>query len=80
LPNVWPPAINATVSSSFIAMRAKGLSDVPGRGHRIRVAVRPLRVDVDQAHLHGSERILELAVAGMALVFEPDLLGAQYTS
>src|ERR1039458_8360924 len=46
------------------------------RGHGIRVAVRPLRVDVNQTHLHGSEGILEVAVAGMALVFEPGLLGA----
>ena len=46
----------------------EGLADVPGRGHRVRVAVRALRVDVDQAHLHGAERVLEVAVAGVALV------------
>ena len=40
LPNVCPPAISATVSSSFIAMRAKGLADrlrgreLPGRDCR----------------------------------------------
>jgi hypothetical protein len=63
LPNVWPPAISATVSSSFIAIRREGLADVVRRGERIGVAVRPLRVDVDEAHLHRRERILELALA-----------------
>ena len=33
----------------------EGLADVRGGGQRIRVAVRPLRVHVDQAHLHGAE-------------------------
>ncbi len=47
------------------------LSNVPGRGERIRVAVRAFRVHVDQAHLHGGERVLELPVAGVALVPEP---------
>ena len=31
LPKVWPPAISATVSSSFIAIRREGLADVAGR-------------------------------------------------
>ena len=31
------------------------------RGERVRVAVRALRVDVDQAHLDGAERVLEVA-------------------
>ena len=34
----------------------------------IRLAVRALRIDVDQAHLHGGERIFEVALAGIALV------------
>ena len=45
---------------------------------RIRLAVRPIRIHVDETHLHGGERILELAVAGVALVAmrirEPNLL------
>ena len=36
----------------------------------------PLGVDVDQAHLDGAERVLELAVAGVALVAEPGGLRA----
>ena len=52
----------------------EGLADVPGRRQRIRVAVRPLRVHVDQAHLHGAERTLELSVAAVALVAEPRVL------
>ncbi len=47
------------------------LSNVPGCGERIRVAVRPLRIHVDQAHLNGAERILEFPVAAVALVSEP---------
>ena len=50
---------------------AERLADVAGRRHRIRVAVRALRVDVDQAHLHRTERIGQLAVAAVALVLEP---------
>ena len=49
----------------------EGLADILGRGERIRVAVRAFRVDVDQAHLHGSERILEVPVAGVAFVIQP---------
>jgi hypothetical protein len=64
LPKVWPPAISATVSSSFIAMRAKvsrmSRAEATGSG----IAVRAFRVDVDQAHLHGGQRVVQLAVAG----------------
>ena len=38
-----------------------------GRG-RIGLAVRAFRIDVDEAHLHGRERIRELAIARIALV------------
>ncbi len=54
----------------------EGLADVPGRRHGIRIAVRALRIDVDQAHLDGAERVLEVAVAGVALVLQPLALGA----
>ena len=54
----------------------EGLADVPRRSERIRVAVRAFRIDVDQAHLHGGERILEIPVAGVALVIQPLALGA----
>ncbi len=66
--------MSATVSSSFIAMRAEGLSNVPGGSQRIRVAVGPLRIHVDQAHLHGAERTGELPVAAVALISEPGVL------
>ena len=39
------------------------LADIPRRGERVRLAVRPFRIDVDQTHLHGGERILKFAVA-----------------
>ena len=50
---------------------SEGLADIPRRGDRIRVAVRAFRVDVDQPHLHGSERIFEIPVAGVAFVTQP---------
>src|SRR5439155_12928236 len=53
---------------------SKRLADIPGRQHRIRIAVRALRVDVDQPHLNGGERILEIPVAGVALVTQPRVL------
>ena len=52
------------------------LADVAGRGDWIGLAVRPFGIDVDQAHLDGAERIIELAFAGIALVAEPGVLGA----
>ena len=49
----------------------KRFADVLGRRDRIRLAVRPFRIDVDQAHLHRTERILKLTFAAIALVAEP---------
>ena len=54
---------------------AEGLANVPRGGDRIRVAVRPFRVHVDEAHLHGAEGIRQLPVAAVALVAEPRGLG-----
>ncbi len=53
---------------------AEGLSDIPGRGERIRFAVGPLRIHVDEAHLNSAERIVELTVAAVALVSQPRAL------
>ena len=58
------------------AHAGKGLADIAARGDRIGVAVRPLGVDVDQAHLHGGQRVLKLPVAGIALIGQPFGLGA----
>ena len=49
-------------------------ADVLGRGDRVRIAVRPFRIDVDQAHLHRAERFGELAFAAVAFVAEPGAL------
>jgi len=48
--------MSATVSSSFIAMRLKS-RDVDGGSNGIRLAVRPIRIHIDETHLHGGERI-----------------------
>ena len=76
LPKVWPPAISATVSSSFIAMRPKvsRMSFAAASGSGLPFG--PSGIHVDQAHLHGRQRLLQLAVAAVALVGEELLLGA----
>jgi len=53
------------------------LANILGRSERIRVAVRPFRIDVDQTHLHGGERIGEVTVAAVALVRQPFALRPQ---
>src|SRR5262249_21817512 len=45
----------------------EGLADVPRRRERIGLSAGPLGVHVDEAHLHGAERLGELAVAAVAL-------------
>ena len=52
------------------------LANVACRRDRIRLAVRTLRVDVDETHLDRGERLLEIAITGVALVLEPLLLRA----
>lgn len=61
----------------FIVHRHAGerLADVPGRRDRIGVAVRAFRIDVDQAHLDRGERVLQIAIAGVALVAQPGGFG-----
>src|SRR6266480_1442826 len=46
----------------------EGLANVNGGGNRIRLEVRSIRIHVDEAHIHGSQRILEIADAAVALV------------
>ena len=53
----------------------EGLADVLGRGERIGIAVRSGRIDVDQAHLNGAERLGELAFAAVAFIAEPGAFG-----
>jgi hypothetical protein len=55
---------------------AERLANVPGRGDGIRLAVWSFRIHVDETHLHGGERILELTVAAIPLVAEPRGLGS----
>ena len=49
----------------------KGLADISGGGERIRIAIWPLWVHIDQTHLHGREWVLEVSVARVALVTQP---------
>ncbi len=54
----------------------EGLADIPRCGNRIGFAVGAFRVDVNQPHLHGRERIFEVPVAGIAFVLQPSGLFA----
>jgi hypothetical protein len=54
----------------------EGLADVAGGGERIGVAARALGVDVDEAHLHGGQRVGQLAVTAVALIGQPGALAA----
>src|SRR5690606_28645749 len=49
----------------------KGFADIASGSHRIGLAVRSLGIYIDQAHLHGCERIVEFAFTGVALITEP---------
>src|SRR5664280_2512548 len=72
LPNVWPPAMSATVSSSFIAMRAKVSRMSRAAASALGLPFGPhLRVHVDEAHLNGTKGVREVPVAGVALVSKP---------
>ena len=46
----------------------EGLAHVLAAGHGVGIAVRTFGVHVDQAHLHGREGVLEVALAGVAAV------------
>ena len=54
----------------------EGLANVSRGGDGIGLAVRPFGIHVDEAHLHGAERIRQLPVAAVALVAEPRGLGS----
>ena len=54
----------------------EGFADVRGCRDRVRLAVRPFRIDVDKAHLNRAERLGKLAFAAVALVAEPGPLRA----
>ena len=54
----------------------EGLPHIAAGGHRIGYAVGPLRVDVDESHLHGGQGVFKVALAGIALVTEPLGLGS----
>src|SRR5882672_20486 len=51
-------------------------TNIHGGREGIRLAVWPFRIDVDQPHLHGAERVLQIALAGVAFVRQPLAFGA----
>ena len=62
----------------FIVHRHAGesLTHIDARSDRIRFAVGTFGVDIDQAHLHGSQRILQIAFAAVAFVAQPGVFVA----
>ena len=53
----------------------ESLADIARCGQGVGVAVGSLGIHIDEAHLHGGERVLQLAVTAVALIGEPLLLG-----
>ncbi len=53
------------------AHAGEGVAHVAAGGDRIGVAVGPLGVHVDEAHLHRRQGLLEAAVVGVALIAQP---------
>src|SRR5208337_3706458 len=54
----------------------ESLPNVPCGSDWIRLSVRPFRIHIDQTHLHGSERILKITIAAVALIRQPLAFGA----
>ena len=54
----------------------ESFADVARGAQRIGLAVGAFGIDVDEAHLHGGERIVEFAIATIAFVGEPVAFGS----
>ena len=54
----------------------KGFANIAARGDRVRLAIRAFGVDVNQAHLHGGQRVFQNAVARIALIVQPGFFRA----
>ena len=54
----------------------EGLADIARRSDGVGVSIRALGIHINEAHLHGGERVLQFTVTGVAFVFEPFALGA----
>src|SRR5208283_3229674 len=48
--------------------------DISCRSNRVRLSVGPFRIHIDQAHLHGTERILKITVSAVAFFRQPSAL------
>src|SRR5579863_2831503 len=54
----------------------KSFPDIACCGDGIRLSIRPFRIHIDQAHLHGAERILKITITAVTLVGKPCALRA----
>lgn len=68
LRTVWPPAVSAAVSSSFIAKRSKVTHTSRAVPERSGLSVHAIRVQIDETHHHGRERILQITLTRVTAV------------
>ena len=54
----------------------EGLTDVPCCSKRVWIAIWAFRIDVNQSHLNGGQRVRKVAIATVSLVIEPLSFGA----
>ena len=54
---------------------AKGFTDVLARGHGVGVTFRAFRVHVDQAHLHGGQRVFQVTLGRQVAILLFTMLG-----
>ena len=54
----------------------EGFADVITRGEGIGIAIWAFRIHINQAHLHGRQRVFQLAVAAVTVIVKPALFGA----
>src|SRR5215469_2031767 len=50
---------------------AEGLTDIARGCDGIRLAVGAFRIDIDETHLHGAERVPQLTFAAIAFIAQP---------
>jgi len=76
LPKVWTAGDQR--HGFFVVHRHAGerFANIPGCRKRIRLAVRPFWIHIDQTHLHGAERALKITLPAVALVGQPFAFGA----
>ena len=60
----------------FVVHRHAGecFAYIATRGDRVGIAIRSFRIHIDQAHLHGCQRVFQITFVGITLVAQPFVL------